>query len=58
MMALMANISTFMTDSMLYYLVLIDVVDLTYEVVPLPGLRQFTNTIYPLTAIKFVQNAT
>ena len=58
LMALMANISTFMTDYMLYYLVFIDVVRLTYEVVPLPGLQEFTNTQYPLMAVKFIQNKT
>ena len=56
MMALMANISTFMTDYMLYYLVLIDVVGLTYEIVPLPGLREVTNSKYPITAVKFIPN--
>ena len=56
MMALMANISTFMTDYMFYYLVLIDVVGLTYETVPLPGLREVTNSIYPITAVKFIPN--
>ena len=56
MMALMANVSTFMSDFMLYYLILIDVVGLTYEVVPLPGLREVTNSKYPITAVKFVPN--
>ena len=56
MIALMANISTFMTISMLYYIVLIDVVDLTYETIPLPGLREVTNTIYPLNAVKLIPN--
>ena len=58
MMVLMVNSSTYLTDRMLYSLVLMDVIGLTYEVVPLPGLIEFTNTEYPLAAIKFVPNAT
>ena len=56
MIALMANISTFVTDSMLYYIILIDVVNLTYERVPLPGLRELTNSDQPIEAIKFISN--
>ena len=56
MIALMANTSTFATDSMLYYIILIDVVNLTYERVPLPGLRELTNSDQPIEAIKFISN--
>ena len=56
MIAFMANVTTFLTDSMSYYILLIDVVGLTYETVPLPGLRELTNTDWIITAIKFVPN--
>ena len=56
MIVFMANVSTFLTDSMSYYIVFIDVVGLTYETVPLPGLRELTNTDWIITAVKFVPN--
>ena len=56
MIVFMANVTTFLTDSMSYYIVLIDVVGLTYEVIPLPGLRELTNTDWIISAVKFVPN--
>ena len=56
MIVFMANITTYLTDSMSYYIVLIDVAGLTYEIVPLPGLRELTNTDWIISAIKFIPN--
>jgi hypothetical protein len=52
LMALMIN-----SDRMLYYLVSIDVVQLTFEIVALPGLGE-RNIKYPLSAVKFIRNKT
>ena len=57
MIALMANTTTYLSSSMSYYLLLIDVVGLTYEMIPLPGLQKWTETnngYWPLTAVKFI----
>jgi hypothetical protein len=52
LMALMTD-----SDRMLYYLVSIDVVQLTFEIVALPGLGE-RNIKYPLSAVKFIRNKT
>ena len=56
LIAFMANVTTYLTDSMSYYITLIDVIGLTYDVIPLPGLRELTNTDWIVEAVKFVPN--
>ena len=55
--ALMANSTTFMTPSMMYSILLIDIIGLKYEVVEIAGLHKWTKKSYgywPLTAVKFI----
>lgn len=54
--ALMANRTTDAVDDAYYYLLLIDVVGLTYEITPLPGLRKWTKShpYLPITVVKFI----
>ena len=57
LIALMTNSTTYMTSSMSYSILLIDVVGLKYEAVQIPGLQKWTKTRYgywPLTALKFI----
>ena len=56
MIALMANATTYQTEDMSYYLLLVDVVGLKSELISLPGLRKWAKShqYLPITAVKFV----